>query len=424
MKKVIIVLLLLSGISLSIKVSAQSDTLKLTLPEAENAFTENNLQLIASKLGISESKAYEIQAGLRVNPNLYVEHMPYNSQKKELGGLNQNNSEQVIQFQYLVQMAQKRQKAVTLARANTEQSENSFRELIRNLRYQLRSTFYDLFFTNQALLVYDQEINTLQQTLVAYQEQYNKGNIPLKDLTRLKAYLVSLTTEKQQRIQQKIDDEQDLGFLIGAKNYAIQPIINQNSTTDNFKSLTISNLLEFANENRYDLKSSQTQRKIEESNLSLQNAIRKPDLTLQMTYDRNGSYIANYVGVGVGMNLPVFNKNQGNIQAAQIRIQEAEKLQSSYQFRVEKEIQNAYFKARQADEIAKTIDTKFSEDFSKLIAGVLDNYKKQNITVVEFIDFFDSYKQTILQYNQLQNDKISSFENLNFVVGKNILNQN
>lgn len=424
MKKIIIVLILMGGTSLCLKVSAQSDTLKITLPEAEDSFTKENLQLIASKLGISESKAYELQAGLRVNPNLYIEHMPYNSQKKELGGLNKNNSEQVVQFQYLLQMAQKRQKAVSLAQANTEQSENSFRELIRNLQFQLRSTFYDLFFTNQALLVYDQEIITLQQTLVAYQEQYNKGNIPLKDLTRLKAYLVSLTTEKQQLIHQKIDDEQDLGFLIGAKSYAIQPIIKQNSTTDNFKSLTISNLLELANENRYDLKSSQTQRKIEESNLSLQNAIRKPDLTLQMTYDRNGSYIQNYVGVGVGMNLPVFNKNQGNIQAAQIRIQEAEKLQSSYQFRVEKEIQNAYFKARQADEIAKTIDTKFSEDFSKLIAGVLDNYKKQNITVVEFIDFFDSYKQTILQYNQLQNDKISSFENLNFVVGKNILNQN
>jgi len=419
MKKLIFVLLFL-GFKVS---AAQSDTLKISLNQAENAFLQENLQLIAAKLGISEGRAYELQAGLRVNPNLYLEHMPYNSQSRELGGLRQSNAEQIVQFQYLLQVAQKRQKAVSLAQANTEQAENSFRELVRNLQYQLRSSFYDLYFTNQALAMYEQEMSSLQQTLGAYQEQYNKGNVPLKDLARLKAYLVTLNTEKQSLIQQRFDDERDLGFLIGAKNnYLIQPILEGQINNADINKFTISDLWNIASENRYDLKSTLTQRKIEERNLSLQMANRKPDLTFQMTYDRNGSFVPNYVGVGVGMNLPVFNKNQGNIQAAQIRIQEAEKLQNSYQLKVEKEVQNAYYKAHQADEVAKTIDSKFSEDFSKLIGGVLDNYRKQNITVVEFIDFFDSYKQTILQYNQLQNDRVSAFENLNYVVGKTILN--
>lgn len=418
MKKLIFVLLLLS-----FKVSAQNDTLKISLNQAENAFLQENLQLIAAKLGISEGRAYEIQAGLRVNPNLYLEHMPYNSQSRELGGLRKSNAEQIVQFQYLLQVAQKRQKAVSLAQANTEQAENSFRELVRNLQYQLRSSFYDLYFTNQALVMYGQEMSSLQQTLSAYQEQYNKGNVPLKDLARLKAYLVTLNTEKQTLIQQRFDDERDLGFLIGAKNnYLIQPIIEWPINNADVNKFTISDLWNIASENRYDLKSTLTQRKIEERNLSLQMANRKPDLTFQMTYDRNGGYVQNYVGVGVGMNLPLFNKNQGNIQAAQIRIQEAENIQNSYQLKVEKEVQNAYYKAHQADEVAKTIDGKFSEDFSKLIGGVLDNYRKQNITVVEFIDFFDSYKQTILQYNQLQKDRVSAFENLNYVVGKTILN--
>lgn len=418
MRKLIFVLLLFS-----LKVSAQTDTLKVSLSQAQNTFLQENLQLIAAKLGISEGRAYELQAGLRVNPNLYIEHMPYNSQQKKIGGFTQNNSEQVVQFQYLLQVAQKRQKAILLAKANTEQVENSFQELVRNLQYQLRSTFFDLYFTNQAMVVYDQEMTSIQQTLSAYQEQYNKGNVPLKDLTRLKAYLVSLTSEKQRLIQQKIDDERDLGYLIGAKNqYTILPIIENSSINSNFNNLTINQLWNYANENRYDLKGAFTQKKIENTNLTLQNAFRKQDLTLQMTYDRNAGYVTNYIGLGVSMNLPVFNKNQGNIQAAQIRVQEAEKLQSSYQFKVEKEVENAFYKARQADEVAKTIDSKFSEDFSKLITGVLDNYKKQNISIVEFIDFFDSYKQTILQYNQLQNDRISAFENVNFVIGKNILN--
>lgn len=420
MKKLILIF-----VFFAMKVSAQnySDTLKITLPEAEKLFLQNNLQLIASKLGILENRAYELQASLRVNPYVYLEHMPYNTQNRELGGLKQTNSEQVVQFQYLVQVAQKRQKSVLLAQANTEQTENSFKDLIRNLTYQLRVAFNDLYFSNQALAVYNQEISTLQQTLSAYQEQYNKGNIPLKDLARLKAYLVSLTTEKQSFIQQKMDDERDLGYLLGLKNlYTLVPIINQNTSNQAFDKLNIPYLWDLATQNRYDLKSTQTQRLIEERNFSLQNANRKPDIMLQMTYDRNAGYVANYVGVGVGVNLPVFNKNQGNIQAANIRIQEAEKLQNNYELRVQKEVENAFFKAKQANEVAQTIDGKFSEDFSKLISGVVENYKKQNISVVEFIDFFDSYKQTILQYNQLQNDKIASFENINYVVGQHILN--
>ncbi|AFK04904.1 outer membrane efflux protein [Emticicia oligotrophica DSM 17448] len=418
MKKLIFVLLLLG-----FRVSAQSDTLKLTLKQAEDDFFKENLQLVAAKLGISEGRAYELQAGLRPNPSLYFEHMPYNTQNKELGGFKKNNAEQIIQFQYLVQVAQKRQKAISLAQANTEQAENSFRELIRNLQYQLHATFYDLYFTNQALVVYEQEISTLQQTLNAYQEQFNRGNVPLKDLARLKAYLVSLNTEKQSLIQQKFDDERDLGYLLGSKKqYTIEPVVESVFTNVDFNKLTISDLINIASENRFDLKGALTQRKIEERNLEFQMANKKPDLTFQMTYDRNGSFVQNYLGLGVSMNLPVFNKNQGNIQAAQIRIQEAEKLQESYQLKVEKDVQNAFYKARQADTVAKSIDSKFSDDFSKLIAGVLDNYRKQNITVVEFIDFFDSYKQTILQYNQLQNDRVSAFENLNFTVGKAILN--
>ena len=49
------------------------------------------------------------------------------------------------------------------------------------------------------------------------------------------------------------------------------------------------------------------------------------------------------------------------------------------------------------------------------------NYENRNMTIIEFTDFYDSYRTSVLQTIQLQNSRIDSFENLNFVTGKDLL---
>jgi cobalt-zinc-cadmium efflux system outer membrane protein len=401
---------------------AQTDTLQLTLKQAETNFIQSNLQLIATRLGISEYKAYELQAGLRVNPNLYIEHMPYNTQARKIGGLNQSNAEQIVQFQYLIQVAQKRQKAVSLAQATTQQAENSFKDFVRTLNFQLRTTFYDLYYTQRSIQVYDQEINTLRQTLNAYQVQFEKGNVPLKDIARLKSYLLNLTSERQDFVVNQLDNQRDLAFLTGeSRQVYIQPVVDQVDISDGVSTLNYQDLLTASLENRYDLKILQGQQEIEQRNLSLQQANRRPDLTIQGIYDRNAGYVPHYFGVGVSANLPVFNRNQGNIQAAKVRIQEADAYTRNFELLLEKEVMNALNKVNQANEVAKTVDSKFNADFENLIRGVVENYKKQNISVVEFIDFFDSYKQSSIQNIKIINQRRNARVNLNYVVGKDIL---
>src|SRR6218665_2706760 len=198
---------------LATKLASAQDTLRLTLPQAEEEFTHKNLQVIAAKMGISESKAYELQASLKPNPNVYVEYMPYNTQKNELAGFNKNNAQQFIQYQQLLEVAGKRSKRTELARLNTEQVQNQSLALLRDLQYSLRTTFYDLYYQQEQLKVYDQEIETLQQTVSLYQQQFDKGNVPLKDLARLKAYLFNLNAERQQILATIADDQADLNVL-------------------------------------------------------------------------------------------------------------------------------------------------------------------------------------------------------------------
>ncbi|MGA0556576.1 TolC family protein [Larkinella sp. VNQ87] len=401
---------------------AQSDTLRLTLAQADAQFHQNNLQLMATKLGVDENKAYEYQAKLWNNPSLYVEQMPYNAQTMEVMPLRQRNSEQVVQVQQLLLLADKRNKQLAMARTGTELANDRFYDLLRTLNYQLRTTFYDLYYAQQALSVYEQEIGTLQQTVTLFQQQYDKGNIALKDLTRLKAYLFNLTTERQQLLRKLTDDQADLAVLLNASpSVTFQPVLeNISALQPAVGQLNLNDLYKLAEENRYDLKAFRDQAIQEKQNLSLQKAMAVPDLSLQATYDRNAGYIPNYVGVGVGINLPVFNKNQGNIRAAAVRVQSSQQATDAYTIQVESDVRRAFQKVQQTDQLYRTFDQQFNGDFGRLIQGVTTNYRKQNIDVVEFLDFFDSYKSSQIQYNQLQNDRMQSLEELNFAVGTNL----
>ncbi|RRB07446.1 TolC family protein [Larkinella rosea] len=401
---------------------AQSDTLRLTLAQAEAQFRQNNLQLMATKLGVNENQAYEFQAKLWNNPNIYIEQMPYNHQTKEVMPLRQQNSEQVVQLQQLLLLAGKRNKQLAIARTNTELANDRFYDLLRTLNYQLRTTFYDLYYTQQALIVYEQETATLRQTVNLFQEQYDKGNVPLKDLTRLKAYLFNLTNERQQLLRKLTDDQADLAVLLNASpSVPLKPLLeNTEAIQPAVGQLSVDELIKQATENRFDLKAFRDQALQEKQNLALQKALAVPDLTVQATYDRNAGYIPNYLGIGVGINLPVFNKNQGNIKAATIRTQSSQQITDAYTLQVESDVQRAFKKVQQTDQLYRTFDQKFNNDFSRLIDGVITNYRKQNIDVVEFLDFFDSYKASQIQYNQLQNDRMQSLEELNFAVGTNL----
>ena len=56
-----------------------------------------------------------------------------------------------------------------------------------------------------------------------------------------------------------------------------------------------------------------------------------------------------------------------------------------------------------------------------LMDAVTENFLKKNISLIEFTDFVESYKNNVLQMNQLQNDRMQAIEALNFAVGKPIV---
>ena len=62
-------------------------------------------------------------------------------------------------------------------------------------------------------------------------------------------------------------------------------------------------------------------------------------------------------------------------------------------------------------------------DLETLNQEMLNNFEKKNISLIEFLDYYDAYKENAVQLNTLLYNRINAFENLNFSVGKDIITQ-
>jgi len=397
-----------------------TDTLSIKLDSAEKLFLSGNFILLAQKYNIQAQKALEIQAKLYPNPNLSVYYSLYNTQTKKFFpvGSGTSGGELSGQVSQLIYLAGQRNKQVRIAEANTRIAEYQFYDLIRTLKYTLRTDFYNIYFLLHSAAVYDEEIKSLQQVVNAFEEQEGKGYIAEKEVIRIKAQLYTLLGEYNSLIGQINDEESELRLVLQVKGSFIIPELDSAKIgTFSPSTFPLAILLDSAYKNRADLLMARTTVEASKLNYNYQKALAVPNLTLALAYDQQGSYINNLTSLGAAIDLPFFNRNKGNILAAKISTDANSALQQSTEATVQENVSHALEKAFANDKMYRSIDPKFIKDFDHMLHEVLINYEKRNLTLLDFLDFYSSYKDNILSSNNIQFNRISSFEDINYYTG-------
>ncbi|HLY70234.1 MAG TPA: TolC family protein, partial [Puia sp.] len=239
-----------------------------------------------------------------------------------------------------------------------------------------------------------------------------------------RAQLYSFQSEYNDLINQINDVESELKLILQVRsNKYIDPVPDSfiMATLDPNK-YALNELVDSAYKNRTDLQISRTNLNITKLNYDYQKSLAVPDLTLSLGYDEQGSFLTNYFGIGAAIDLPIFNRNQGNIKSAKAMIALSNANEKSTVATVEENVNRSLQKAFAQDKLYQNIDKKFSSDFERLMKEVLINYQKRNISILDFLDFYDSYKQTALQLNAIQYNRIQAFEDINFYTGTNFFN--
>jgi len=399
------------------------DTLKVDLFHAEKMFLDSNLQLLAQRYNIDANEALVLQAKLWPNPNFSVGHTLYSAQLRQFFPTGYND-ETTLELDQEILLAGKRNKQIKLAQANVTLTRYQFFDLLRTLKYTLRTDYFNIYYLQQSSRVYQDEIVALTKIVNAYAGAQAKGYISEKDLVRIRAQLYSFVSEYNDLINQINDTESELRLVLQVKPTVYIDPIPDSAAVDSLdpNKYTLNTLLDSAYRNRTDLNIAKTNTRINVLNYNYQKALAVPDLTLSLNYDEDGGFDYGYYGIGASIDLPVFNRNQGNIKNAKILIDNTLALQRSTQATVDENVSRSLQKAYAQHKLYLSIDAKFSGDFQRLANEVLANYQKRNLGLLDFLDFYDSYKQNVLQVNSIKYNRVQAFEDLNFYTGTNLFN--
>jgi cobalt-zinc-cadmium efflux system outer membrane protein len=408
---------------LTIEAKAQTDfgikpdTLSLKLDSVENRFLQKNLLLLAQRYNIDAQKALVAQAKLFPNPTLSFGTVMYQTATKQYFPVG-NNGEISGGISQVILLAGKHNKQVKMALTNASISEYQFYDLIRTLKLTLQSDFFNIYFLQKSAKVYDAEILSLKQVCDAFAQQKGKGYVSEKEVIRVKAQLYNLESEYSDLKTQINDLQSELRLLMQTSNVYLKPVVDETSLSKlNPQKYPLSVVLDSAYATRPDLRIAKLNTDLSKQNYSLQKAMAVPDLTLQLGYDQQGSYINNLTTLGFAIDLPVLNRNQGNIKSAKSMIKFNEASYESTRASVNEQIYNALLKALENEKLLKSRDNSFESDFTRLLGEVLKNYQVRNISLLDFLDFYDSYKQNTLQINAINYNRVSAFLDLNFYSG-------
>ena len=394
--------LLLAG-----KMCAQQVAGTLTLKEAEQRFLERNLSLIAERYNIDMAQAQVLQAKLFENPVISLEQNVYNRLNGKYFDFGKEG-EAVVEIEQVIHLAGQRNKQVRLEKINKEIAE-----------YQ----FVEVYFLSKSIAIYEKEVNSLQALLGGMKIQQEKGNISLMEISRLESMLFSLRKEKNERENDLLTTRGELNLLLNLpEDTQVQLSLDEEVLQQlDLSQLSFADLKAIINE-RPDQKIARSTVNASRANLKLQKSMAFPEFSVKGNYDRVGNFINDYFAIGVSLSVPIFNRNQGNIKAARFSIQQAGVQQEYAANRADMELFTAYTSLEKATQLYQSTNMDLERNFEKLITGVNENFTRKNISLLEFIDYYDSYKETCIQLYEIKKNVFLAMENLNTVVGQNVLN--
>lgn len=373
---------------------------------------------MAAQYNIGATDALTIQAMAYPNPTFTAEFNlidPQNNRLMHAG----NKGEKTFSIDQLILLGGKRKTQIEIAKQNKVAAELELADLFRNLKWQLHTTFYSLHLQHTVIQNYESQLQLLDTIICNYQIQAQKGNIPLKEVVRLKSVYLSINNNRSELAAQQIENTQRLQLMTGLKTNVIPSV--DTSLFSKIRSVkTLSELQDLASAQRPDLKLANQNSLLAELNYTFQKQMAIPDINLGAGYDQRGGAFNNQVNLGVGIPIPAWNRNKGNIKAAEYGKKSAEAVIQQYQLQVETEVMAGHQNLlRCLNDFQKT-NSLYTKNFERVFQGMNDNFQKRNVSLIEFIDFFESYNQSLTEYQRTKNQLAIAAARINYVTASQV----
>lgn len=388
----------------------------ISLDQAIQLALQHNHALQAARTTIQQSQAEEITANLRPNPVLLGDALfiPFFQPSDLNSSFLDNSSEFDLGVSYLFERGKKRQHRLQAARDVTAETRSLVADNERTLTYQTAAQFITVQLAESTLQLAQQDLASFQNTVNISQERYKAGDISEDDYLKIKLQLLQFQTDVSQaqvaRAQGLSDLRQLLGYESVPANYDITGSFQYQAVKLNLLDLEAQAL-----KLRPDLRAARQGVTAANSAYQLQKADGKRDFTGQINYTHVSQ--ANTASLFGSIQIPLFDRNQGEIARARYGVAQAQQLEEAAQNQTLTDVRDAYEAVQTQDQILKLFssgylnEAKQDRDISEYA------YHRGAASLLDFLDAERSYRATELEYRQALASYLLALEQLREAVG-------
>ena len=391
-------------------------TVKISLDDAIQMALRHNHNLLAVRTTIQQSEAEEITANLRPNPVLLSDwqFLPVFQPSQFSADYLDNTAQFDLGVSYLFERGKKRQHRLRAARDLTAVTRSQVADNERSLAFSVSTLFINVELAESTLALAMQDLKSFQNTVDISQARYNAGDIGEGDLLKIKLQMLQFQTDvsaaQLARVQGLSDLRQLLGYESIAPDYDVagafdyQPV---KGNVDDFQAKAL--------QSRPDLRAAQQGVTAADSQRALQQAIGKRDVTAEINYTHL-SYL-NDVSLFGQMQMPIFDRNQGEIARAGFAITQAQEQERFANGQVLTDVRDAFENLRTNDQVVGLYRSGYldqaqqSRDISEYA------YRHGAASLLDFLDAERSYRSIQLAYRQALASYLLALEQLRQAVG-------
>ena len=411
-----LVLMILPAFSAGQQHPASAAQTRVTLDDAIRLSLLHNHALQALRSTIQQSLAEEITANLRPNPTLGLDaqFLPIFQPDKFSGDYIDQQAQFDAGVGYLFERGKKRQHRLQAARDQTSvvrfQVSDSERQVVFNVGQQ----FIDVLLAESSLEFAQQDLDSFQKTVDISNERLRVGDMSEGDFLKIKLQLLQFQSDvsaaKLAKLQSLAALRQLMGFESVPDDYDVEGALGYQPVHAD-----LGGLKSLAALNRPDLRAAQQGVVAAESQLALQKANGKVDITGTFNYTHTAG--ANTGSFFYSMPLPIFNRNQGEIARAQYAIAQAQELTSETAQQVSTDVTTAFANLQTNDQIIQLYrggyldQAKQSRDISEYA------YRKGAASLLDYLDAERTYRANQLAYRQALASYMLALEQMRQAVG-------
>jgi cobalt-zinc-cadmium efflux system outer membrane protein len=396
----------------------------LSWEQIRERFVANNPTLKAARLSIDESRAQEVTAYLRPNPDLGL--LTDGTQLVPERGVWQPLTGTVIvtTVSYLHERRHKRELRRDSARESTAIAESQYSDQERNLIFNLRSAFVQTLQANAVLQNTRENLKYWDHELDVNRIRFQAGGLSRADLSRLELQrvqfesdfetaMVNLRTAKIQ-LRMLLDDHTPIERL---------DVTGRFDFTEDLKPLE--EFRKAALETRPDLRAAVQNIELAKINHQLAIANGSTDPTWAAWYSKNPSFNnpldQHTIGVSVTIPLRIFDRNQGEKARTQLDIGRNERLRDANEDQVFSDVDSAYWTLVENLNLLKPYKAKYLPLATDVRDTVSYSYQNGAASLLELLDAEKSYRDTRLAYVNLMGGYLTAAAQMNMAAGREIV---